>query len=147
MPDSGAYWAAQPAARVNVFALAEPCLAAGLLEDESHQDTGHPGVQLASLGVTHHVAVASSVRANQAASSYDQATFLRARPGPSVIGRLPGCFGLLSFAKVVVQAPEQQRQPSGGDEQFAVLVQGAPPADKPSDVTETLLGTCPQFRC
>jgi len=42
-----------------------------------------------------------------------------------------------------VQAPEQQRQPPGGNEQFTLLGQGASPADKPGDVAEALFGANP----
>jgi hypothetical protein len=39
----------------------------------------------------------------------------------SLVGRLPGGFGLFAFAEVVMDAAEQERQPSRGDQQLTVL--------------------------
>jgi hypothetical protein len=60
---------------------------------------------------------------------------------------LPGGFGLLALAEVVLHAAEQQRQPPGRNKKFAVLGQGEPPAEQPGDVAEPLLGPDAQLTC
>jgi hypothetical protein len=103
-----------------------------LLEHELHHGVGQSGVCLARLGVGHDVVIAGLGQGEPGGEFVGPGDDL-AVPGlkPGVVGRPPGRLGLLALAQVVVQAAEQQRQSSGGDQQLAMLAEGAPPADQP----------------
>lgn len=61
-----------------------------------------------------------------------------------LVGGAAGGLGLLSLSQVVVNAPEQGCQPSGDDEEFAVLGEGDPSAEQAVYLGEALLGPVAQ---
>jgi len=118
---------------VYVAAFAEPGLAAGLLEDELDHGAGEPGVLLSGLGVGNDVVVAVLGQREPGGHLVGPGDDL-AVPGlqACLVGGLPGGFGLFALAQVVVHAAEQQGQPSGRDQQLAMLGQGESAAEQPS---------------
>lgn len=55
-----------------------------------------------------------------------------------LVGGLAGGLGILALAQVVMGAAEQGGEPSGDDQQFAVLVEGDPAGQKPGHLSEAL---------
>ena len=93
---------------MHVAALAEPGLAAGLLQDELDHGVGQACVLLPGPGVVDHVVVAALGEGEPGAHLVRPGDDLPV-PGlePGLVGGLPGGFGLFPLAEVVVQAAEQ----------------------------------------
>jgi hypothetical protein len=57
------------------------------------------------------------------------------------VGRGLACLGAFTVTDVELQAGQQRREPSAGDQQLSVLGEGYPAVEEPGDIAQALLST------
>ena len=133
-------------AGADLTALAEPGPAACFLQDELNHGVAYSCELLSGAGVVDDIGVAAFGEGEPGGQLAGPGRHLAAAGLLAyLVGGLSGGLGGLAFAKVEVQAAEQQPQPASGDQQIAVLPQGEPPAQELGQVLKPLPGPGAQF--